>query len=160
MVRLLRGEPDAGGGPIRLYGDDYAFFSGVAAGVEGSVFDERLAVDAGWFRDMLMTARRMMACFLGDMYQVGGSPESRRGLYAYQCHLPDEERGFFAVFRRPEGDEREMVPRLRAIDPAARYEVETFRGATEILPGAELAARRVTLDAPRTVRLVFYRRLR
>ena len=148
------------GGTTVLYGDDYAFFSGVAAGVEGSVFDERLAINADWFRDVLTTARRMMACFLGDIYLVGGAPESRRGLYGYQCHLPEEERGFFAVFRRPEGDEREMVPRLRAIDPAARYEVETFRGATETLSGTELLARCVTLDAPRTMRLVFYRRLR
>ena len=50
---------------------------------------------------------------LGDFHLLTQDPGSRRGLYAYQCHLHDEGRGAVAVFRRAEGDEAELVPELR-----------------------------------------------
>jgi alpha-galactosidase len=146
------------GGTTVLPGDDYAYLSGVTTGTDGPVFDEKLPFDPVWYREVLVTARRMAECFYGDFYLLTPHPETRRGIYAYQCHLPEEGRGFFAVFRRPEGDEAEIVPALRAIDLAARYEVETFRGTAETLSGAELVSRAVRLDAPRSVRVVFYRR--
>ena len=147
------------GGTTVVPGDDYGYLSGVTTGVDGPVFDERLPFDPVWYREALGAARRMAECFYGDFFLLTPHPETRRGLYAYQCHLSEEGRGFLAVFRRPEGDEAEIVPALRAIDPTARYEVETFRGATETLSGAELAGRPVRLDAPRSVRIVFYRRI-
>ena len=145
------------GGTTVVPGDDYGYFSGVSTGVDGPVFDARLPFDPVWYREVIAAARRMAECFYGDFFLLTPHPETRRGIYAYQCHLPEEGRGFFAVFRRPEGDEAEIVPALRAIDPVARYEVETFRGASETLSGAELLSRPVRLDAPRRVRVVFYR---
>ena len=147
------------GGTTVVTGDDYAFFSGVTTGVDGPMFDERLAADPAWLRGVLIAARRLADCFYGDFHLLTQDPGSRRGLYAYQCHLPDEGRGAMAVFRRAKGDEAELLPELRSIDPAARYEVETFRGGTEVISGATFATRAVRLDKPRSVRLLFYRRI-
>ncbi len=159
IAGLSQWVPVHAGGTTVVVGDDYGFLSGVTTGVDSPIYDERLPFDPDWCREVLVAARRMMACFYGDFHIVAGDPFTRRGIYAYQCHLPEEGRGFFAVFRRPEGDEAEVVPALRAIEPGAQYEVETFRGPTETLTGAELAARAVRLDEPRSVRVVFYRRM-
>ena len=61
-------------------------------------------------------------------------------------------------FRRIEVSEHLFTATLGGIDEAAKYEVETYGGGVEKVKGAELKRLVVDLPAPRSFKLLFYRR--
>ncbi|MGI6100231.1 MAG: hypothetical protein GX174_12525 [Lentisphaerae bacterium] len=158
---LAQWVPLHSGGATPVEGDDYSILSGVSTGVDTPI--ARFAESPGyfdWARSIMAAVRRMMECFYGDFFLLTQHPETRRGLYAYQCDLPAEGRGFFIAFQRggdPEDTERNFT--LRAIVPDADYEVETFRGTTNRMKGADLRCLSVFLPEARQTRLVFYKKL-
>jgi alpha-galactosidase len=156
IAYLSRWVPLHAGGTTCVSGDDYGFLSGISSGACMSDIPEDF--DAVWFKEILETARRMMACFYGDMYLLTEHPESHRGIHAYQCDLPEENRGFFAAFRRLEGNESERLLAMRKIDANAEYELETFRGDTVRMQGSAFQHYLLSLPEPRSMRLVFYRK--
>ena len=157
---LAQWVPLQSGGATPVEGDDYSILSGVATGVDTPI--ARFSDSPGyfdWARSIMAATRRMMECFYGDFFLLTPHPESHRGLYAYQCDLPGEGRGCFIAFQRggdPEDTERTFA--LRAIDPDADYEVETFRGATTRMKGTDLRRLSVSLPDARQTKLVFYQK--
>ncbi len=77
---------------------------------------------------------------------------------AYQMHRPDLDAGFVLCFRRLDTPGHVFAVTLGGIAPDATYEVQTFDGGTDTIPGARLAAFRVEMPRPRDFRLVFYKR--
>ena len=147
------------GGTTVISGDDYGVFSGVASGVNAGMGEVNDGFDFKWYREVLETAKRMMAYFYFDFHLLTPAPESRRNFYAYQCHAPEKGSGFFAVFRRPDGDETRRTLDLRNINPEKHYELECFRGEKVTVSGNELAEFPVELSEPRSMALYFYRKL-
>ncbi len=155
---LTQWVPLHSGGVTVRPGDDYAFLSGVASGASCSYPEFREGYDYAWQKGMIENARRMMAHFYGDFYPLTDHPENPKAWYAYQCHGPDGDAGFFIAFRRPECEDAAMALQLNAIDPDADYSLETFRGGTRTVKGRELANARIELPSPRSCALCYYRR--
>ena len=101
----------------------------------------------------------MRALCSADMYLLTERPESHRDIFAYQCDVPEEGKGFFIAFRRPVGSESRRTLSLRKIDSGASYEVEIHGGETKRMPGAELREYVLNMPEPRSVHLVFYTKL-
>ena len=78
---------------------------------------------------------------------------------AWQMHRADTDAGFAIFFRRLNTPNHVFTARLGGIDTKADYEVETWHGKTERLSGTALERLTVELRAPRSFRLVFYRKL-
>ena len=161
--------------------DDYGFFSAMCAGSvftpsdwnAGIVQNDFTADQIAWFRKVFTVADRVRPFFEGDFYPLtdmrapvrksshryAGDMEECRWC-AYQMHRPDLDAGFVLCFRRLEVPERRFTATLGGIDPAARYSVETYDGATETMDGRSLANFTADLNSPRSFKLVFYSRVR
>ena len=155
-----------------VFFDDYGMLSSFASGnvftpsdwnagiVKNTFTDE----ETRWFRELFDVGRRMMPFYEGDWHPLvdaHGFPAkaSREARWcAWQLDRPDLAAGFAIFFRRLEAPTRTFTAELGGIDEAATYEVETWKGATEKMSGANLRHLTVRLDAPRSVRLVFYRK--
>ena len=76
--------------------------------------------------------------------------------------LPDApsrpRRRFVLCFRRIEVSEHLFAATLGGIEEAAEYEVEAYGGGVEKMKGAALKRLVVDLPAPRSFKLLFYRR--
>lgn len=146
----------AGGVTVRA-GDDYAFLSGVASGASCPYPEFKEGYDFAWQREMIANTKRMMASFYGDFHPLTKLPEDPKSWFAYQCHSPKSEDGFFIAFRRPESEDSVIVLPLEAIDPEANYELEKFKGGTRTIKGVELRNFRIELPEPRSCALYYYR---
>lgn len=151
--------PLQSGGTTIADRDDYAMFSGMITGGSTYSFEDKYDIDMDWLRRSLATVKRTRKYYKGNWYSLTEHPEIHRNIYAYQCDLPECGEGYFAAFRRPRGDESCRILSLQKIDPAARYEIEIWNGETKQLTGAELQNYRVEMPSPRSVQLVFYRKL-
>lgn len=159
--------------------DDYGFFSSVSgasvftpsdwhAGIVKNPFTEE---ETAWFKEVFTVADRMRPYFLGDFYPLVDTytppatgwrsaqmdAEEMRWC-AYQMHRPDLGAGFVLAFRRLDAPERRFTCDLGGIDDAATYEVETYGGGVEKMNGAILKRLVIDLPAPRSFKLLFYRR--
>ncbi len=78
---------------------------------------------------------------------------------AYQFHREDLGEGMVLAFRRPESEVREMVLRLRGLDPEKAYEVVyEDLGAGQTAQGSDLlAGLKVRIDTQPGSSLVTYR---
>jgi hypothetical protein len=97
--------------------------------------------------------------FYHDVYLLAGTPENRRCIYACQYDAPESGSGLFTVFRRAASEETTAVLKLKRLDVNAKYELEWFRGAKEVVSGAELAAMTVDMPEPRSVKVCIYKRI-
>ena len=70
----------------------------------------------------------------------------------------DLDAGFVLAFRRLDAAERRLACTLGGIDETASYEVETYAGGVEKVNGAALKHLVIDLPAPRSFKLLFYRR--
>jgi hypothetical protein len=77
---------------------------------------------------------------------------------AYQMHRRDLDAGFVLAFRRLDAVERRHACELGGIDESATYEIETYGGGVEKVSGAALKRLVIDLPAPRSFKLLFYRR--
>lgn len=155
---LSRWVPLHGGGTTYVNHDDYGFLSGAVPGASVPIADSS-DLDVEWVRGILAVSKRMRALCPGDMYLLAEAPESHRNIYAYQCDVPEEGKGFFIAFRRPAGGESVRKVSLRKIDPSAEYEVEIYNGGTKRMRGADLREYVLNMPEPRSVHLVFYTKL-
>ena len=155
---LSRWVPVQGGGTTFIDHDDYSFFAGSIPGgaCPIQVCDD---IDYDWVRKAFATVKRMRELCSGDWYLLAELPETHRNIYAYQCDVPEEGRGYFVAFRRPEGDESRRIITLQKIDYAATYEIEIYNGKTKTVRGIELQNYLLDMPEPRTMHLVFYRKI-
>ena len=84
---------------------------------------------------------------------------AERGFAAFEraVHGGVERRG--GVPARLDAAERRLACELGGIDESASYEVETYGGGVEKVNGAVLKRLVLDLPAPRSFKLLFYRRL-
>jgi len=163
-----------------VFFDDYGIFSSFASGNvftpsdwnAGIVKNDFTGEQIAWIREVFTTGRRMMPFYEGDFYpltdnradvaldgawQVKNLDEVR--WCAWQLHRADQDAGFAIFFRRLNTPSPVFTAELGGLDEKAFYEVETWHGKTARMKGADLKRLTVTLRAPRSFRLVFYRRL-
>ena len=162
-----------------LFFDDYGFFSSVCAGSvftpsdwnAGIVKNDFTPEQTAWFKKVFTAADRMRPFFEGDFYPLTdmrtvvtkpvpwyrGDLEELRWC-AYQMHRRDLDAGFVLAFRRLDAAERRLACELGGIDESAAYKVETYGGGVEKVSGAALKRLVIDLPAPRSFKLLFYRR--
>ena len=150
--------------------DDYGFFSSVCAGSvftpsdwnAGIVKNDFTPEQTAWFKKVFTTADRMRSFFEGDFYPLSdlraADSQGERAWCAYQMHRRDLAAGFVLAFRRLDAAQRRFACKLGDIDDTATYEVETYGGGMEKMDGAKLKHLAIDLPAPRSFRLMFYRR--
>ena len=155
--------------PALLF-DDYGFFSSVCAGSvftpsdwnAGIVKNDFTAEQTAWFKKVFTAADRMRPFFEGDFYPLtdlrAADSQGERAWCAYQMHRRDLSAGFVLAFRRLDAAERRLACTLGGIDETASYEVETYAGGVEKVNGAALKHLVIDLPAPRSFKLLFYRR--
>ena len=162
-----------------VFFDDYGIFSSFASGNvftpsdwnAGIVKNAFTSEQTAWLREVFETGRRLMPYYEGDFYplsdnrtamtydgswRIVNTNETR--WCAWQMHRADRDEGFAIYFRRLNTPDSVFSAELGGIDDNAQYEVETWHGETGRMPGRELRRMKVELRAPRSFRLVFYRR--
>ena len=108
---------------------------------------------------MYVLFKRLRPLFCGDWYILAEAPETRKNIYAYQCDCPENGNGYFAAFRRAAGNESQRIITLQKIDADAMYEIEIYQGITKQIKGSDLQKYHLDMPEPRSVHLVFYRKL-
>lgn len=147
-------------------GDTYNFRSAMCTGVQFAMFSyERTKIDPNypydWHRKMLADQRRVIPYFLGDFYPLTSCSTSPEEWLAYQMHREDLNEGCLLAFRRENSPFIAAVFRPRALDTSGTYEfTDADTGETESMDAKTLEAKglRITLDTPRSCRLIFYRK--
>lgn len=156
---LSRWIPATGGGCTLIDQDDYSLFSGSIPGSSSPTQDGYENMDFDWMRKSYATLHRMRELCYGDWYLLAEAPESHKDIFAYQCDSPEKGEGYFIAFRRSAGNESCRILQLQKIDPDARYEIEIHRGGTKQAAGAELQKYLLEMPQPRTMHLVFYKKI-
>lgn len=156
---LSRWVPANGGGSTFINRSDYGLLAGGIPGAASPIQGGYEETDFDWMRDIYATQKRMRDLCYGDWYLLAEAPETHKNIYAYQCDVPEEGRGYFIAFRRLEGDESRRILTLQKIDYAASYEIEIYKGKTKTVRGIELQNYLLDMPEPYSVHLVFYRKL-
>ncbi len=131
----------------------YAFRSVMQA---GNVFGFR-GTSVEKIRETVEAYKRARPYFEGDFYPLFKYQPDETAWYAYQLHLPDEERGMVVAFRRKESADVTRALSLRELDVAGTYTVENKdEQRTETMSGEELRSLAVTIDEQPGSRLLFY----
>lgn len=115
-----------------------------------------------WFRERIAEAQRLRPLFLGDFYPLTPGTFDAAAWLAYQLHLPAAQEGAVLAFRRAESPMVAARFQLRGLRAADVYGVEEAdSGNTWQATGRQLATAGLPLamDAPRSSRLVYYRRV-
>ncbi len=149
-------------------GDTYNFRSAMCTGVQFGLYGyERDKIDPNypydWHRKMIADQRRAIPYFLGDFYPLTSCSTSPEEWMAYQMHRDDLNEGFIVAFRREKSPFIAADFNPQAFDEQATYEFEDAdTGKKETITGQTLKTRglRITLDTPRSSRLLFYRKTR
>ncbi|MFH1572053.1 MAG: hypothetical protein ABIL09_28945, partial [Gemmatimonadota bacterium] len=152
--------------PFTRPGDTYqvrsAFSSGLVLNLEEFGLSNCRAPDFpwDWYRRMILEARRLRPCFLGDFYPLTPGGFDPAAWLAYQLLVPGTQEGAVLTFRRPESPMAGATYQLRGLQTAGQYELEdadsgrTWQAAGRDLMTAGLA---IAIDTPRASRLLFYR---
>jgi alpha-galactosidase len=105
--------------------------------------------------------RRAQPLALGDFYLLNMWDSSPNSGLAWQWHRPDLKAGVVLALRRQNCLYTAVQPMLRAIDPAATYEVEVKLGlepgTVSKMSGADLAHIQISLPDKPSSALVFYK---
>ena len=148
--------------------DDYGFMSVASSGSVftptdldgGIVRRDFTAEETAWFKKSLDWAARLKPYYMGDFYQLTDETYAVDDCWCgWSLNRPAEDDGFAVVFRRAKSDVDEMTFELPAIDPNAKYEVENYDGSKETVDGKDLANWKVTLEEPRSFKLILYKKL-
>lgn len=156
---LSRWIPATGGGCTFIDQDDYSLFAGSIPGSSSPIQDGYEDVDFEWMRKTYAALHRMRELCYGNWYLLAEAPESHKDIFAYQCDSPEKGEGYFIAFRRPAGNESSRILQLQKIDPSAMYRLEVHRGGTKQMSGAELQKYLLEMPQPRTMHLVFYKKI-
>ncbi len=145
--------------------DSYTFRSNLTAAIgfggPGDVASNKPARD--WCQAMIAQYRQARPFFYGDYYPLTRTSTSPDSWAAYQFHRPDLQAGMLVLLRRADSPFSVGQFKLGGLNPAATYEfTDTDSGAKVTLTGQEATATGTawTLDAPRSSRLIFYRKVR
>ena len=111
---------------------------------------------------MLLQQKRLRDILIdGNLYPLTERPDNPAVWCACQVHLPESGSGFVLAFRRPQSPEMQMSFALNEIQPTAEYELEYLEGTTRIVRGGELASGlQIVMEIPRSVTLIYYRRVK
>ena len=166
--------------PSVFFFDDYGVLSSFASGNVFTPSDWNAGIvknafspeQTAWLKEVFSVGRRLMPFYEGDFYPLSDNRVAVRlpGAWivkdseetrwcAWQLHRADLNAGFAIFFRRVNAPNHVFAAELGGLDAAADYEVETWRGRTERMRGADLRRLTVELRQPRSFRLVFYRRV-
>lgn len=146
--------------------DTYGWLSCLGAGTvftptdfQGMILTREPGQDEiDWFNTMLGISDRVRTLFSGDFYNLTEDVFDSSDIFCgYQFNKGDE--GFFLIFRRQDCQRDTYRPNLRGIDAEAKYLVEEFEGKTRKMKGSALAGQTLGFEAPRSYKLVFYRKI-
>ena len=149
--------------------DPYDFLSCSGTGISNKIwqYDSRSvpaddAYDWEYHRTMLFHQKRLRDILIdGNLYPLTERPDNPAVWCACQVHLPESGSGFVLAFRRPQSPEAQMSFSLNEIQPTAEYELEYLDGTTRIVRGGELASGlQIVMEIPRSVTLIYYRRVK
>lgn len=149
--------------------DPYDFLSCSGTGISNKIwqYDSRSvpaddAYDWEYHRTMLFHQKRLRDILIdGNLYPLTERPDNPAVWCACQVHLPESGSGFVLAFRRPQSPEMQMSFSLNEIQPTAEYELEYLDGTTRIVRGGELASGlQIVMEIPRSVTLIYYRRVK
>ena len=119
--------------------------------------DERFA----WFKQMEEQYLRARPFFYGDYYPLTLNSIHPDTWASMQYDRPDLGEGLVLIFRRVKNRSPQLTVSLGGLDPSATYELDDVdTRTTGTATGRELLdGWTITLDQPRTSRMVFYRKL-
>ena len=115
-----------------------------------------------WFRKMIGEAKRLRPYFLGDFYPLTPGVIDPEAWLVYQLLVPGRQEGAVVAFRRAESPMAAASFQLDGLLSACLYEFEDAdSGKTWQITGGDLMTKGLLIatDAPRTSRLLFYKRL-
>lgn len=153
--------------PVAKPGDTYQARSAYSAGLILSLNEfgnsdlSDPGVDYEWYRCRLSEMRRLRPYYRGDFFPLTPCAFDLDSWLAYQLLLPEPQEGAVLAFRRPGSQMTSGCFRLQGLEGAATYVFEDADGGPaapasgQALMESGLA---LTLPAPRTSRLLFYRR--
>ncbi len=150
----------------RRAGDTYNFRSSLSAALSFGIFPyESFPIDPkypwAWHRRMLADYRRARPLFYGDYYPLTANAAENDVWAAFQMHRPDVGEGLLLVFRRKDSSFVAADFRLRALEPAATYELTDADTRRQWrVKGRELVEKglHIALKTAPASRLVFYRK--
>ena len=114
-----------------------------------------------WYQAMLRQYRQARVFFYGDYYPLTATTPQPDCWAAYQFHRRDLEQGMLVMLRRAQSPYSTAQFQLGGLEPTAEYQfTDADSGQTLTCGGKEaLAGMTWTIDAPRSSRLIFYRKL-
>lgn len=148
-------------------GDTYRFRSCLSAGINVTLYAyEYQPIDPAypydWHRRMMADFQRARPLFTGNFYPLTPFQQNKEAWGGFQCHRPDSGQGMVVAFRREKCPYSAASLPLNELDPAGRYELEdadTGTRTTEIGQKLLEDGLSLTMDKPRSSKLVFYRKL-
>ena len=150
----------AAAGPM----DTYTFRSNLTAAMAWGAPPDLLtnAPFAEWCRTMLKQYLQARPFFYGDYYPLTRTSANADAWAAYQLHRRDLDQGLLVMLRRTESPFSHAQLLLGGLDPTATYEfTDADSGKAIRCTGKEaMAGATWVIDAPRSSRLVFYRRVK
>jgi alpha-galactosidase len=167
-VGLNRWLPLNATSPFTVPGDTYQVRSALSAGlvlnVEEFGMSDCRAPDFpwDWYRERIDEAKRLGAYFRGDFYPLTPGIFDPAAWLAYQLLIPDKQDGAVLAFRRAESPMAAASFQLHGLQQTTNYQIlDADSGRALEATGRELMTRglAVSLDEPRSSRLLFLRRL-
>ncbi len=123
----------------------------------------RKDLDYNLLRRMVAEWREIGPCFMGDYYPLTGYSLQEDAWIGWQYDKPEEARGVIQVFRRPESPYEALRVKLRALDPAAKYELKELgrKRPAKTVSGAELMEKglQVAIDEQPGTAFITYKRV-
>jgi alpha-galactosidase len=163
----LHGCGTCGGTHDPRRGDTYNVRSNLSASLEFPIYfnqgDGRADHPWDWQRRMIEEYRRARPMFYGDYYPLTGDTGAADTWVAMQFHRPDLGEGILLAFRRKESPFESAKFRLRALDPAASYELtDADTRRKHRAKGRDLIEKGlpVAMETAPSSRLVFYRKIK
>ncbi len=137
------------------YEPSYGFRSTMSVGSPLTGVAKASKEDINRTVNAILRARRN---FEGDYYPLFEASPRLDWWFGYQLHRSDQNSGMILLFRRQNCARSETVAFLRAINPAALYEMtDCDANQQSIVTGQELMRLRVTCEKAPGSRLIFYR---
>lgn len=148
-------------------GDTYRFRSSLSSGMVFHLFsDDAHPIDPKypyeWHRKMMADFVRARPMFTGNFYPLTPFRQDKEAWAGFQCHRADTNQGLVLAFRREKCPFSAASVPLNELDPAARYEFEDADSGQRWIETGEKLLKDglpLTMDKPRSAKLVFYKKL-
>lgn len=154
--------------PIAKPGDTYQFRSALSSGIIFNIDEfglsdfKRADYPWKWHHEMLLQAKRVRPFFYGDFHPLTQGDWDSDSWFAYQMNRQEQGDGLIVAFRRENSPVNCMHFCLQGLQDEAEYSIEDAdSGQKWKRSGTELMKNGLPLElsAPRTSKLLFYKKL-